>query len=279
MLGLGRALGETIAVAADHLARLRDQAAHPRGRHHHGQRADRRPLRRGQRRPALRAAHRRLRAVPDHAGRQHARRGHRQPQPLRRRDGRMTTDRTAHEPSPRRRHDPPARRTTTDAPPPVPRAGARPADAPTSGSPRSAPGSAASALAWLVTQRLLPLDGRAVVPRRLVRPRASLVTAVTGVDDRRPGRRRWTGSPARVVTARRAGRRRGARQHDRLRGLPRLASRCCTSTSSPTTWPASGREDPFDRGGILHAIVGTLHRARHRASPSPCRSASAPRSS
>ena len=35
MLGLGRALGETIAVRPDHLAGLRDQAAHPRDRHQH----------------------------------------------------------------------------------------------------------------------------------------------------------------------------------------------------------------------------------------------------
>ena len=196
MLGLGRALGETIAVLLIISPGVRDQAAHPRDRHQHRQRADRRPLRRGQRRPALRAAGRRLRAVPDHAGRQHARRDHRQPQPLRRRDGRLMTDArpTERPPTRARPHLPGVRRRRAAAGPARRRSAGRP---PTSGSPWSAPGSAALALAWLVTQRLLPLGGLAVAPRRPGSCSGSLVTAVTGVDDRRPRRRRGPGRRAR----------------------------------------------------------------------------------
>ncbi len=36
-----------------------------------------------------------------------------------------------------------------------------------------------------------------------------------------------------------------------------LASRCCTSTSSSTTWPASGPRTRSTAGGIAHAIVGS----------------------
>ncbi len=85
MLGLGRALGETIAVVLIVSPGVRDQAADPRGRHQHGELAHRRPVRRGQHLAALGAAGRRLRALPHHPRGQHARRGRRQPQPLRQR--------------------------------------------------------------------------------------------------------------------------------------------------------------------------------------------------
>ena len=66
MLGLGRALGETIAVLLIISPAFEIKFRVLEVGHEDGLRPDRRPLRRGQRRPALRAARRRLRAVPHH---------------------------------------------------------------------------------------------------------------------------------------------------------------------------------------------------------------------
>ena len=96
MLGLGRALGETIAVILIVSPSFDIKPQDPRDRHHDGELADRRPLRRGEHLAAVRPARGRVRAVHDHPARQHARLRHREPQPLGR-GGRMTTPRNPDE--------------------------------------------------------------------------------------------------------------------------------------------------------------------------------------
>ena len=90
MLGLGRALGETIAVllilspSFEVKPRILEIGGNTVSALIAGRFGDASP-------PALRAARRRLRALPDHPRRQHARRDDRQPKPLGRRDGRLMT--------------------------------------------------------------------------------------------------------------------------------------------------------------------------------------------
>ena len=253
MLGLGPGARRDHRRAAHHLARLRHQAAAARGRHQHRERADRRPLRRRQRRPASRAAHRRLRAVRHHPGRQHARRDHRRraaaPAP-----GRTPDD--APRRQPRRRDDATFRPVLdADAPPQHPRPGlgkptaeesftagrhlgrraARWPGWSPSGCSRSAAGPGSSS-SWLVL--------------------GILVTIVTGLDDRaprrrgRPGRQRPSSPRGALVV--------GAALVSTVgfvvfRGWePLLHLNFFVDDMSGV-----GPRDPFDRGGIAHAIVGS----------------------
>ena len=121
MLGLGRALGETIAVvliispAFEIKPNILEIGTNTVCALIAGRFGEASAV------AALGAARRRLRAVPHHPGRQHARRGDRQPQPLRRGDRRMTTHRRPPPTERRRRRHRACRRTTTTHRPPVPR--------------------------------------------------------------------------------------------------------------------------------------------------------------
>ena len=159
MLGLGRALGETIAVlliispSFEIKPRILEIGTTTVCSLIAGRFGEASTV------AALGAAGRRLRAVPDHAGRQHARRRSSSTAAAPARGRTHDADQPTHLRHRRRRRRPCSRRTTTTRRPPSRRSVAGPPDARTSGSPASAPGLAGLGLAWLITQRLLPLGG------------------------------------------------------------------------------------------------------------------------
>ena len=243
-------------------------------------RADRRPLRRGQRGPALRAAHRRLRAVPHHAGRQHARRRSSSTAAASRRRDRTHDARTRWPPRRRRRgrtpgHHPSSRRCDVDArrrrvPRPVARP-ARRADERVRLRLGSVGRPAARRWPGCITQRLLPLRGtRLASCVAWFVLRCSLVTAVTAALTGGVRRGQRTGS-----------RRRSSPSVPSLVGRARWSAPWCSSScgaGSPLLhlnfftddMAGVGPEGPAStRAASLHAIVGIAHRGRHRGRDHP----------
>ena len=196
------------------------------------------------------AAHGRLRAVPHHAGREHPRRGRRQPQSQWCRDGHLMTTLQS-------RPGVDARTLPAAEPQPLPDA-PRPIRSATFDDRACLAGSAAGSLGltWIAYEYLLPFCGPARLLRLLVRRVPRAVSRDDGTDQ--PAHRRHR--PDRVDGRRRGGGAHRARRSVTAVVFPFVRGYHALFHLNFVTHDMAGvgPQDPFDQGGVLHAIVGTL---------------------